>query len=311
MCIRDSIIIYDLDPDLDQADAPEWEEPEIPGDGIYHRDVPYDFGWVNSKLFVAGNDGMPLGDSNWETDRDVMGLVDFENPRDIIFWRQFGNAGDAPENMAIILNPDMSAANPSLFVMSYDVQDGAEVWAGAFSDAYGYMTFTEEKHHMQMMVWKSVISNCALKVEMGGTVTEVKVPNTVTGEWELLTFDFSANIGETLTRLVFFPDFPDARTSGTTAYVDNIQIVASPVSVKERSEDSFRMYPNPVTDQVTIEYPAMNRVVVRDILGKAVRSLDLQRVDRVTLEMTDLVEGVYFLSVEAEGNHMTTKFLKK
>jgi hypothetical protein len=309
--LNDSMIIYAQDPDLVQDDAPDWEEPEIPGDGLYHRDVPYDFGWVNSKLYVASTDGMQLGDRNWTADRDVMGLVDFENPRDIIFWNQFANAGDDPANMMIILNPDMSAANPSLFVMKFDVQDGADPWAGAFSDAQGYLTFTEEKHFMEMMVWKSVVSNSALKVEVGGTVTEVKVPNTVTNEWELLTFDFSANIGETLTRLVFFPDFPDERTSGTTVFVDNIQIVAGPSSVKQTDAGLLRAYPNPVIDQMVVEYPAMNRIVVRDILGKAVKTVDLQRVDQFTMPVDDLVEGMYFLSVEAENGGSTVKFLKK
>jgi hypothetical protein len=309
--LNDSMIIYAQDPDLVQDDAPDWEEPEIPGDGLYHRDVPYDFGWVNSKLYVASTDGMQLGDRNWTADRDVMGLVDFENPRDIIFWNQFANAGDDPANMMIILNPDMSAANPSLFVMKFDVQDGADPWAGAFSDAQGYLTFTEEKHFMEMMVWKSVVSNSALKVEVGGTVTEVKVPNTVTNEWELLTFDFSANIGETLTRLVFFPDFPDERTSGTTVFVDNIQIVAGPSSVKQTDAGLLRAYPNPVIDQMVVEYPAMNRIVVRDILGKAVKTVDLQRVDQFTMPVDDLVEGMYFLSVEAEKGGSTVKFLKK
>jgi hypothetical protein len=148
-------------------------------------------------------------------------------------------------------------------------------------------------------------------VEVGGTVTEVKVPNTVTNEWELLTFDFSANIGETLTRLVFFPDFPDERTSGTTAFVDNIQIVEGPSSVKQTDAGLLRAYPNPVMDQMVIEYPAMNRIVVRDILGKAVKSVDLQRVDQFTMPVDDLVEGMYFLSVEAENGGSTVKFLKK
>jgi hypothetical protein len=156
-----------------------------------------------------------------------------------------------------------------------------------------------------------VISNCGLKVEAGGTVTEVKVPNTVTDQWELLTFDFSANIGETLTRLVFFPDFPDQRTSGTTAYVDNIQIVAGPVSVRQLDANVLRAYPNPVVDQLVIEFPGMHHIMVRDILGKAVRSVDLQGENRFTMAVDDLVEGIYFLSVEAEGNSKTVKFLKK
>ncbi|MGW8317496.1 MAG: T9SS type A sorting domain-containing protein, partial [Bacteroidales bacterium] len=300
---NDSIILYDIDPNLDQNNAPEWAEPEIPGDGLYHRDVPYDFGWVNSKLYVAGVNlmtqsmGIPLGDMNWETDRGVMGVVDFENPRDRIFWSVFANAGDDPMTLNLTLNPDMSAANPSPFVLQMMVQDAADPWAGAYTDAVGYISPTEEMHYIQMMVHKDVISDVAVKLEQGtaDAVESPHVANTVTGEWELLMFDLSAAIGETFTRLTLFPDFSDPRTAGSTAYMDNIQLVAGPSNVKELKDNKVRVYPNPVTDQMTIEYPLMSRIVVRDILGKAVRTVDLQRMDRVTLEMNDLVEGVYFL----------------
>jgi hypothetical protein len=62
---------------------------------------------------------------------------------------------------------------------------------------------------------------------------------------------------------------------------------------------------------MVVEYPAMNRIVVRDILGKAVKSINLQRVDQFTMPVDDLVEGMYFLSVEAENGGSTVKFLKK
>ncbi len=323
---NDSIILYALDPNLDQTNAPDWVQPAIPGEGeggngLYHLDVPYDFGWVNSRLYVAGVDltspempmGVPLGDMNWETDRGVMGVVDFENPRDRIFWNVFANAGDDPMTLNLMLNPDMSAANPSPYVLQLMVQDAADPWAGAYTRAVGYISPTEEEHYIQMMVHKDVISDVAVKLEQGtaDAVESPHVANTVTGEWELLFFDLSAAIGETYTQLTLFPDFSDPRTAGSTAYMDNIQLVAGPVNVKELKDNKVRVYPNPVTDQMTIEYPLMNRIVVRDILGKAVRSVDLQRVDRVTLEMNDLVEGVYFLSVESESGSTTTKFLKK
>ena len=76
-----------------------------------------------------------------------------------------------------------------------------------------------------MMVWKSVISPVGFKVEAstnGGPVKEVKVSNTLTNQWELITFNLSDCIGYSYPRIVIFPDFPDTRTSGTTVYLDNI-----------------------------------------------------------------------------------------
>ena len=76
------------------------------------------------------------------------------------------------------------------------------------------------------MVHKDVISDCAFKLEgPGGFAHEVKVPNTVTNQWEKLTFDFTADIGKEVARIVFFPDFPAARTAGSMNYFDNIEFI--------------------------------------------------------------------------------------
>jgi len=227
---NDSMLIYMFDPTLDVANTPGWVVPALPvdGNGLYHLDVYYDFGYVNSKAKVAGMGGTQLGDPRWMADRDVFAKVDFEDESDRGLWNQFANGGDAYENMMVVDNPDMSGINTSGRVMMFTALAAGDAWAGAWSDANGTMTFTEEMHHMTMMVWKDKISNCGLKVEVGGTTTELQVANTVTNAWELITFDFSANIGETLTRLVFFPDF-EARNADNTAYVDNIEMIVSPV----------------------------------------------------------------------------------
>ena len=310
---NDSMVMYMFDENLDVANTPDWEVPELPegGNGLYHTDVYYDFGYVNSRAFVAGIGGKQLGDPRWMADRGMFEMVDFEDWSDRPLWYQFANAGDAYENMEIVPNPNPTGINTSGGVMMFNVLAGADPWAGAYSDANGYMTFTEDMHHMEMMVHKDVISNCGLKVEAGGTVTEVKVPNTVTGEWEAITFDFSANIGETLTRLVFFPDFPDARTAGSMSYVDNIKMVTAPVGLKKNDAVSLSVYPNPATDQINVQAKGMNSVTVLDVLGKSVKSIRLQGEDRVTISVEDLSQGVYFITIEASGGSKTTKFLKK
>ena len=76
------------------------------------------------------------------------------------------------------------------------VLDNADPWVGTWSEAYGPHEFTADNHIMEMMVYKSVISNCGIKLEVGtGENQEVMVPNTKINEWELLTFDLSAAVG--------------------------------------------------------------------------------------------------------------------
>ncbi len=79
--------------------------------------------------------------------------------------------------------------NDSEFCLLFNVQETADPWVGAWSDAYGPMEITEDNYMLEMMVYKDVISSCALKLEAGDTDNiEVHVTNTVTDEWEKLFF---------------------------------------------------------------------------------------------------------------------------
>ncbi|MDX2429452.1 MAG: T9SS type A sorting domain-containing protein [Bacteroides sp.] len=313
---NDSMVIYAQDPELNQDDAPFWEDPEIPGDdaggnGLYHLDVPYDFGYVNSVAYNLGTNDMPIGDGRWMAENGVFEMVDFERDYEDNLWGPFANDGDSRDDIMLMANPDMSGINTSSQAFWFNVLPGADPWAGVYSDSYGKMEFTQEMHHMTMMVYKEIISNCGLKVESGGTTTELKVPNTLTGEWELITFDFSANIGETLTRLVFFPDFPDSREAGSVSYVDNIKMVTAPVGVKKYDAVSLSVYPNPANDLLNVQAEGMTSITVLDVLGKSVKAIQLQGEDRATISVEDLNQGVYFITIEATGGSKTTKFLKK
>jgi hypothetical protein len=313
---NDSIIIYDQDPNLDRVNAPDWVEPAVPGtgeggNGFYHVVVPYDFSWENNLAAKFSLDNTQMGDNNWTGVQGEFVGVDFERDYETVMWNQFANSGDAPENLLVVTNPDKSGANTSDLVMMFTVLEGADPWAGAWSDYYGTMTFTEDLHHMEMMVHKDMISNCGLKVEVGGTATELKVPNTVTGAWEAITFDFSAKIGETMSRLVFFPDFPDSRTAGSVSYLDNIKMVTAPVGIKKTDAVNLSVYPNPASDQLNVQARGMTSVTILDVLGKSVKSVQLQGEDRATISVEDLSQGVYFITIEATGGSKTTKFLKK
>ena len=67
----DSLLIYNYNPDYTQANAPFWYEPDVAGigdggNGVYHLDVPFDFGYVNTIAYTGGTDGLQLGDRRWE-----------------------------------------------------------------------------------------------------------------------------------------------------------------------------------------------------------------------------------------------------
>ncbi|MFO7669075.1 MAG: T9SS type A sorting domain-containing protein [Bacteroidales bacterium] len=307
------MVDHQLDPDLVVEDSPDWVNPDPPALG-YHVDVPFDFGFTNNKAFGGGPWASQLGDKRWTALQGEFEPVVFEVMEDGFFWSQFSNAGDAPENIGVIPNPNPTGINTSDGVMMFMVQAGADPWAGAVTGAYGLLEFTQEKHHMEMMVHKDVITNSALKVEGGldgAANVEVKVSNTVTGEWELLTFDFSAAIGKRYTKLVFFPDFPDSRTEGSNCYVDNINIITSPVGIKKEQKGALSVYPNPATDYLRVEYPGMRSAIILDVLGKQVQQQEFSGESSSIIHTQELRSGLYFITVDGDSGSFTSKFIKK
>ncbi len=238
--------------------------------------------------------------------------ITFEKGGELAVWTQFANAGDAAENMTMVENPDKTGINTSDSCIKFIVLDAADQWAGAFSSAYGAYPITESNSIMEMMLYKDKVSRACLKVEGDGDPLEMFTENTKTGEWELLTFDASSQVGKTHTVVVFFPDFPaDPRTSGGTAYVDNIQFQSGWTYVREVNGLEINVYPNPTANELTVKYPQMERITISNMVGQTIRSVDFQNVDFRRVDVSDLRPGVYFISVEANGDKVSSKFIKK
>ena len=238
--------------------------------------------------------------------------ADFEAAMEDTAWVQFANAGDDPANMAQVTNPATDGINASDSCLMITVLDNADPWVGAWSEAYGPHEFTADNHTMEMMVYKSVISNCGIKLEVGtGDNVEVLIPNTKINEWELLTFDLSAAVGYTYDRLVLFPDFPDPRSAGSTCYMDNIGWVGGGTSVGELKPSKISIFPNPVTESITLQYPGINNVTIANIVGQTVKSLEFQGTDQEVIDVSDLEEGVYLIILDTEEGKLSTRFIKE
>lgn len=131
--------------------------------------------------------------------------------------------------MAFIANPDMTGANTSAMVAEFTALQAGNPWALCFTDDIGSFTFDATNSTVKIKVWKTTISNVGIKFEIpGGINHEILVANTVTNQWEELTFDFSSQIGQTYSRLVIIPDFI-ARTQDNTLYLDDISFSAGTV----------------------------------------------------------------------------------
>jgi len=240
--------------------------------------------------------------------------ADFETALADTAWVQMANAGDLPENMVQVANPATDGINASDSCLKIIVLDNADLWVGAYSDDYGPLPFSAGNHTMEMMVYKSVITNCGIKLESGtGANVEVLVPNTKINEWELLTFDMSAAVGFTYERLVLFADWPaaDPRVVGSTCYLDNIAYLGGSNSVDDRQSSSISIYPNPATEWITVQYPGMKSVTIANIVGQTLKSLEFQGTNQEIIDISDLEEGYYLIILDTEEGKIGKRFVKE
>jgi hypothetical protein len=151
-------------------------------------------------------------------------------------WTVFENGPSSPP-LEIITNPDPSGINASATVAKFTAKSDGNPWAGVESQQgvdLGTFTWNDDNRIVKIMVWKPVISDVGIKfaTETGWAELELKVPNTVTNQWEELTFDFSNAINPpnpengTLGQIIVFPDFAP-RTQDNIVYFDNITFQAA------------------------------------------------------------------------------------
>ena len=145
-------------------------------------------------------------------------------------WTVFEN-GPTPPPLEIIANPDPNGINTSATVAQFTAMEAGNPWAGVESQHgvdLGTFEWDDDNRIVKIQVWKPVISNVGIKfaTETGWAEPEILVPNTVTNEWEELTFDFSDAINPPdgngiLGQIIIFPDYQD-RDQDNVVYFDNI-----------------------------------------------------------------------------------------
>jgi hypothetical protein len=161
----------------------------------------------------------------------TLGPVDFE-PAGLgqgFTWTVFEN-GDNPA-VTFLANPDPTGANTSATVARFTARLGGQPFAGTITSDLPTFTLSATNSCVKIKVWKSVLSDVGIKFETAtqASTGEIKVANTVTNQWQELSFDFSGKIGEPsstdITGFILFPDFA-ARTQENVVYFDDIRFLA-------------------------------------------------------------------------------------
>jgi len=229
-------------------------------------------------------------------------------------WTTDNNYSDPVLEM--VSNPSNSGINSSSTVAKFISTTAGDPWALTFTDNIGTFTFTEANSTVTIMVRKSKLSDVGLKFEgpnpdgSGGVIfKEIKISNTLSnGNWELLTFDFSSEIGNTFDRFVIIPDFDDSRFQDHITYFDEISFGNQTAGLNYYAINSVKLYPNPAKSVVNFSSlsDAVLQVSIYDILGKEVlRSESVQS----QLNISVLNPGMYFVRMTQGINTSTKKLI--
>lgn len=89
--------------------------------------------------------------------------------------------------------------------------------------------------------------------------------------------------------------------------------VTSTAGVSENNVLSFDIYPNPASDELSIQLPqGMNNATISvfDYVGRLIKTQSLSS-DNATLDVRLLSSGLYLISINADGKIGTQRFIKK
>lgn len=143
---------------------------------------------------------------------------------------------------------------------------------------------------------------------------------TDTSSWSLITDTFIAFGGEKFITIGnFLPDgFSDTirdRAGPPLAYyyIDNVSVIKDSTTGINETTKSFidlSFYPNPVDDEITIHsiFPIKGKLIILDELGKVL--FEEKFSENKTFNLSFLLAGVYFFSIETEKKVFKEKFVK-
>ncbi len=238
--------------------------------------------------------------------------VDFESNGNGANWTWTTFENDSDPSLEIVPNPDPTGLNTSSTVAKFTALQAGQPFAGCetmHGSDIGTFTIDNTNNIIRITVWKNTISDVGIKLVRSDnwSLGEIKVPNTKTGEWEQLEFDFSAHNGNTYDQIVVFPDF-DARTQDNIIYFDDLYgDLASSIGINTVSEESVKLFPNPATNKIQIQSKtAIDSYTIIGVTGQTV--LHGSFLPNNTLDISELPSGIYIFKCVIGSEHHTQKF---
>ncbi len=240
--------------------------------------------------------------------------IDFESDGFGANWVWTVHNNHSNPGFEMVSNPNNTGINSTESAARFTSLAEGAAWALTFTDNIGTFLFNQNNKIVSMMVLKTVASNVGIKFELIDTTNgqvvydkELQLPTTLTnGDWELLHFDFSSEIGTAYNRLVIIPDFAD-RSQDQITYIDQISF-GSTAGLQDTGLDSIKLVPNPARDWVELygNFTDHVQLEIFDLQGKSIKRLTA--VDN-RISISHLKSGLYFVKFELAGQITTKKLV--
>ena len=103
-----------------------------------------------------------------------------------------------------------------------------------------------------------------------------------------------------------------AGNGSTETKTDYIEVTIDDAGLNAVDNNSILVYPNPTSDNVTIDMSSLNTpaaIVVKDVAGQIVLQKSGQ--GKMVLDLSKLTNGIYFVAVENEQGNNLYKIVKQ
>jgi len=219
--------------------------------------------------------------------------------------------------MNIVPNPDATGINTSNYVVKFLRDKDGIPWEGFWSPTAVDVTTNK---YMHVKVWKPRISPVKFKIQDGaaGTLEAASMtPQTKTGAWEDIVFDFTSKTGP-YPVIAFMPDFEDplTLTEDMTMYFDDIILNNDPSPLAginvTLNENKVSVYPTPFNNYLTIKTGVeLKSVIITSAIGQQVVIMGTMNEGTSNINTSELTTGIYFLTISPKsGSAYTLKIMK-
>jgi|LakWasMe75_LOW10_FD_contig_71_429956_length_960_multi_8_in_0_out_0_1 hypothetical protein len=95
--------------------------------------------------------------------------------------------------------------------------------------------------------------------------------------------------------------------------IDDFKVTTTELGVNESLAKKFSTYPNPASNVVNISNNnniLLSNVDITDINGRTVKSLQVNNLTEIQMNVSDLNSGVYFMNIDTDSGRVVKKFIK-